>query len=74
MNGIAVEEGATRRNGGTMTTRPSQPRLDTIVTRQRSSRIRDIAFALLVVVAGAVSLSTVSYAAHAANQSELAKR
>jgi hypothetical protein len=53
----------------TMTTR-----LDTIVTRQRSSRIRDIAFALLVVVAGAVSLSTVSYAAHAANQSDVAKR
>ena len=56
-----------------MTTRPSQ-RLDTIVTRQRSSRVRDIAFALLVVVAGAVSLSTVTYAAHAANQSDVAKR
>ncbi|HUS29718.1 MAG TPA: hypothetical protein VMZ53_14540 [Kofleriaceae bacterium] len=57
-----------------MTTRSSSPRLDTIVTRQRSSRIRDIAFALLVVAAGAVSLSTVSYAAHAANQSDVAKR
>ena len=57
-----------------MTTRASSPRLDTIVTRQRTSRIRDIAFALLVVVAGAVSLSTVTYAAHAANQSEVAKR
>ena len=49
-------------------------RLDTIVTRQRSSRIRDLLFAVVLVTAGAVSLSTVSYAAHAANQSELAKR
>ena len=49
-------------------------RLDTIVSRQRSSRIRDIAFAILVVTAGAVSLSTVSYAAQAASQSEVAKR
>ena len=57
-----------------MTTRASSPRLDTIVTRQRSSRIRDIAFALLVVVAGALSLSTVSYAAHAAAQSDVANR
>ena len=49
-------------------------RLDTIVSRQRSYRIRDIGFAILVVTAGAISLSTVSYAAQAANQSELAKR
>ncbi|HSD86826.1 MAG TPA: hypothetical protein VLB44_04900 [Kofleriaceae bacterium] len=49
-------------------------RLDTIVTRQRSYRIRDVAFALLVVVAGAVSLSTVSVAAHAAQSSDFAKR
>jgi len=49
-------------------------RLETIVSRQRSTRIRDIAFALLVVVAGAVSLSTVSVAAHAAQMGELAKR
>ena len=57
-----------------MTTRASSPRLDTIVTRQRTSRIRDIAFALLVVVAGAISLSAVSYAAHAAQTSDVAKR
>jgi hypothetical protein len=52
----------------------STRRLDTIVSRQRSSRIRDVAFALLVVVAGAVSLSTVSYAAHAALPSDVAHR
>jgi hypothetical protein len=49
-------------------------RLETIVTRQRGYRIRDLAFALLVVVAGAVSLSTVTAAAHAAQTSDLAKR
>jgi len=41
-------------------------RLDNIATRQRKSRVRDVMFALLVVVAGAVSLSSVSTAAHAA--------
>lgn len=41
-------------------------RLDTIATRQRKSFARDVLFAVLVVVAGAVSLSTVSQAAHAA--------
>jgi hypothetical protein len=41
-------------------------RLDNIATRQRKSRIRDVVFAFLVVVAGAVSLSTVTTAAHAA--------
>jgi hypothetical protein len=49
-------------------------RLDAIVTRQRNYRIRDLAFALLVVVAGAVSLSTVTAGAHAAQSSDVAKR
>jgi len=41
-------------------------RLDNIATRQRKSFARDVVFALLVVVAGAVSLSSVTTAAHAA--------
>ena len=49
-------------------------KLETIAVRQRSSRVRDIAFAVLVVVAGAISLSTVSYAAHAAQSNDVAKR
>ena len=49
-------------------------KLETIAVRQKSSRVRDIAFALLVVIAGAISLSTVSYAAHAAQTSDVAKR
>ena len=49
-------------------------KLETIAFRQRSSRVRDLAFALLVVVAGAISLSTVSSAAHAAHTSDVAKR
>jgi len=47
--------------------------LDNIETRQRKSRFRDVAFALLVVVAGAVSLSTATLAARAAH-AELANR
>lgn len=42
-------------------------RLDNIATRQRKSRARDLVFAALVVLASAVSLSSVSYAAHAAH-------
>jgi hypothetical protein len=42
-------------------------RLDNIATRQRKSRARDFLFAALVVLAGAVSISSVSYAAHAAH-------
>jgi hypothetical protein len=41
-------------------------RLDTIVIRQRRSRVRDLAFAAMVVLAGAISLATVSTAAQAA--------
>jgi hypothetical protein len=42
-------------------------RLDNIATPQRKSRVRDLVFAAFVVLAGAVSLSSVSYAAHAAH-------
>ena len=42
-------------------------RLDNIATHQRSSRMRDVAFALFVVVAGAVSLTTASLAVRAAH-------
>jgi hypothetical protein len=42
-------------------------RLDNIATRQRQGRVRDLVFAALVVLAGAVSISSVSYAAHAAH-------
>lgn len=41
-------------------------RLDNIAARQRKSLVRDVLFAALVVLAGAVSLSTVTTAAHAA--------
>jgi hypothetical protein len=43
-------------------------RLATIATRQRQSRVRDVVFAALVVLAGAVSITSVSTAVHAANQ------
>lgn len=42
-------------------------RLETIATRQRKSIVRDVVFAALVVIAGAVSVSSVSVAAHAAH-------
>lgn len=48
-------------------------RLATIVSRQRKSRVRDLAFAALVVLAGAVSLTTVR-AAVAASHAEVAHR
>ncbi|HEY1554128.1 MAG TPA: hypothetical protein VGF94_04800 [Kofleriaceae bacterium] len=48
-------------------------RLDNIATRQRGSRLRDVAFALFVVVAGVVSLTTASLAVRAAHV-ELANR
>ena len=41
-------------------------RLDTIVVRQRRSRLRDLAFAALVVLSGGIALSSVNTAAHAA--------
>jgi hypothetical protein len=48
-------------------------RLDTIVSRQRKSRLRDLAFAAFVVLAGACSIATVSTAAHAAHH-DVARR
>lgn len=42
-------------------------RLDTIVSRQRKSRVRDLAFAAFVVLAGACSIATVSTAVHVAH-------
>jgi hypothetical protein len=48
-------------------------RLDNIACRQRLGRLRDIAFAALVVVAGAVSITTVSTAVRA-SQTEVAHR
>jgi hypothetical protein len=47
--------------------------LDCIALRQRKSLLRDVVFAALVVLAGAVSLSSVGVAAHAAH-AELAHR
>ncbi|HEY5922886.1 MAG TPA: hypothetical protein VIV11_14505 [Kofleriaceae bacterium] len=48
-------------------------RLDTIVTRQRNSRLRDLAFAAFVVLAGACSIATVSTAANVAHH-DVARR
>lgn len=48
-------------------------RLETIVTRQRKSRLRDLAFAAFVVLAGACSIATVSTAVHGAHH-EVARR
>ncbi len=41
-------------------------RLDTIASRQRNTRLRDALFIVLVVIAGAVSLSSLHTAASAA--------
>ena len=48
-------------------------RLDSIAARQRGSRARDLVFAALVVVAGAISISGVRAATQAAH-SEVAQR
>ena len=42
-------------------------RLETIAARQRRSRVRDIAFAAFVVLAGVASLATVSTAIQTAS-------
>ena len=49
-------------------------RLDTIVTRQRRSRVRDLLFAALVVLAGGVALSSVSTAADAVHGMHIVNR
>ena len=48
-------------------------RLDNIAVRQRTSRVRDFAFAALLLFAGAVSLTSISVGVHAAS-SDVAKR
>lgn len=42
-------------------------RLDTIVTRQRSTRIRDAMFAAFVALAAVISVSSIGVAADAAS-------
>jgi hypothetical protein len=48
-------------------------RLETIADRQRRSRVRDLAFAALVVIAGTVSLVSVTQAVRAASVHVVAK-
>jgi hypothetical protein len=48
-------------------------RLETIVDRQRRSRVRDLAFAALVVIAGTVSLMSVTQAVRSASVHVVAK-
>ena len=49
-------------------------RLETIANRQRKSRVRDLAFAALVVFAGAMSLIGVEQAVRAASISHVSQR
>lgn len=49
-------------------------RLETIANRQRRSRVRDLAFAALVVLAGATSLMGVQQAVSAATLTHVAQR
>lgn len=49
-------------------------RLNLIADRQRRSLARDLVFAALVVLAGAVSISSVNAAAHAAHHTVAAAR
>ena len=48
-------------------------RLDSIANRQRTSRIRDLAFAVVLVFAGAIEAKTISIASHA-DHVQLARR
>ena len=48
-------------------------RLETIADRQRRSRVRDLAFAALVVIAGTVSLMSVTQAVRSASVHVVAK-
>lgn len=48
-------------------------RLETIVTRQRSSRLRDFVFVAFVVLASAVSLSSLDTAVDAASSKVAAR-
>lgn len=48
--------------------------LETIATRQRSTRVRDAIFAAFVALATVISVTTVSAAAEAATQARVASR
>jgi hypothetical protein len=47
-------------------------RLQTIATRQRSTRLRDMVFAAFVALAATIAVTSVSTAAHAAAPSSIA--
>jgi hypothetical protein len=49
-------------------------RLETIADRQRKSRVRDLAFAAMVVLAGVVALGSVGQAVHSATIAHVAGR
>lgn len=49
-------------------------RLETIANRQRTGRVRDVVFAALVVLAGAMSLMGVEKAVQAASITHVAQR
>lgn len=72
-DGIAVAVAVIRANESRILKENDMNRLATIVDRQSKSRVRDAIFALLVVVAGSVSLAGVTTAVHAA-KSEIAQR
>ena len=42
-------------------------RLDSIATRQRTGRLRDLVFAAFVLLAGVASISTAAHVAHASH-------
>jgi hypothetical protein len=49
-------------------------RLETIADRNGRSRVRDLAFAAMIVLAGAVSMMSVGEAVHAANVTHVAQK
>ena len=49
-------------------------RLETIVDRQRKSRVRDLMFACFVALAAVIGATTVGTAVHAASSAHLAQR
>src|SRR3569623_728781 len=64
-NGIAHEQGSAMSN---------MNRLETIAHGQRSSRVRDLAFAALFVLAGSMSVIGVEQAVRAASITHIAQR
>ena len=49
-------------------------RLENIAIRQRGTRVRDAAFAALVLLAGIVSITSVTAAVHAASATHIVQR